>query len=330
MGELLEQVLLANIYLQPVQFTVTIVANSLNICILCSRALRSSPCTYYFLAYAWFNIIYASLICPIQFLRGFQIDLANGQLGCKLHYYILFTIPHQANFMLVLASFDRYFSSSKSRQLHMRSSLRIARISVLIGWLMPALYMSPMLIIYYYDPISNKCLPRSNIFILIYTAGQLIIFYVLTPLIMFIMGFLTIQNVRRPSTGRVSMVSSWRTRRREGELTRMLILQFTVHLILILPFGIIYGLNFFVPSTRTPMIKAIRFVSVIWQQCDYFVSLFLYILSGNIYRQELIRILKFNQRGPTHFRTCVLYRRDPDRKLPLLTTALPPTDAVPI
>jgi hypothetical protein len=51
----------------------------------------------------------------------------------------------------------------------------------------------------------------------------------------------------------------------------MLILQVTVHLILVVPFGIIYTINAFEPSTRTPMIKAIRFVFVIWQQCDYFV-----------------------------------------------------------
>lgn len=330
MSELLEQVLVANICLQPVQFTMTILANGLNIRILCSRALRSSPCTFYFLAYALFNIVYASSICPTQFLRSFDIDWANTKFGCKLHYYILFTIPHQANIMLVLASFDRYFSSSKSRQLHLKSSLRIARISILIGSLIPTLYMSPMLIIYSFDSISNKCLPQSNLVILIYTSAQLTIFYLITPLIMFILGLLTIRNIRRPSTGCQPVVSSWRTRRREGELTRMLILQFTVHLILILPFGIIYGLNFFVPSTRTPMIRAIRFVFVLWQQCDYFVSFFLYVLSGNIYRRELIRILKFNRRRPNHLRTFVLDRKNSDRKLPLLTIILPPTDAVAI
>ena len=330
MSELLEQVLQANIYLQPLQFTLTIVANGLNICILCSSALRSSPCTYYFLAYAWFNIVYALLVCPTQFLRGFAIDWAEDIVGCKLHYYVLFTIPHLANFMLLLASFDRYFSSSKSRHLHLRSSLRIAKISVLIGSIIPMLYMAPMSIIYHYDSIFKKCLPKSNTLILTYTSGQLIIFYLVTPLIMFIMGFLTIRNIRRPSTHRILVVVSWRNRRTEGELTRMLILQFAVHLILILPFGIIYGLNFFVPSTRTPMIKAIRFVFVLWQQCDYFVSFFLYVLSGNIYRREMFRILKFNRRRNTHLRSLVLYSKDPDRKLSLLTTTPRHTDPAPI
>lgn len=327
---MLEQVLLANIYLQPLQFVLTIVANGLNICILRSSTLRSSPCTYYFLAYAWLNIIYASMICPTQFLRGFGIDWADGRVGCKLHYYVLFMIPHQANFMLLLATFDRYFSSSKSRHLHLRSSLRLAKISVLIGSIIPMLYMAPMMIIYSYNPIGKKCLPESNTLILMYTCGQLIIFYVLIPSIMFIMGILTIRNIRRPLSHRILVVGSWRNRRTEGELTRMLILQFTVHLILILPFGIIYGLNFFMPSTRTPMIKAIRFVSVLWQQCDYFVSFFLYVLSGNIYRREMFRILKFNRRRNAHLRSLVVFSKDPDRKLSLLTTTSRHTSPAPI
>jgi hypothetical protein len=58
MSELLEQVLVANIYLQPLQFSLAIVANIVNIRVLCSRMLRSSSYTYYFLAYAVFSTIY--------------------------------------------------------------------------------------------------------------------------------------------------------------------------------------------------------------------------------------------------------------------------------
>ena len=127
MSKLLEHVLLANIYLQPVQFFIAIAVNILNIRVLCSRALRSSPCAHYFLAYAIFSIIYTCLACPTQFLRGFYIDWANEKLGCKLHAYILFVFPVQGNVMLILASFDRYCSSSQSRQLHSKSTIRTAR-----------------------------------------------------------------------------------------------------------------------------------------------------------------------------------------------------------
>jgi hypothetical protein len=84
MSKLLEHVLLANIYIQPVQFSLGIIADIINIRVLCSRILRSSPCTYYFLAYAIFNISYISLSCSTQFLRGLHIDWADSKVGCKI------------------------------------------------------------------------------------------------------------------------------------------------------------------------------------------------------------------------------------------------------
>jgi hypothetical protein len=87
-----------------------------------------------------------------------------------------------------------------------------------------------------------------------------------------------------------------RGRRTEGQLARMLILQVSVHLVLTTPFGVTYTMNALIPSTRTPDILAIRYILVIWQQCDYFLSFFLYVFSGRVYRKQLLRILKFIKR----------------------------------
>ena len=103
MSTFLEQVLQANVYVQPVQFTLVLITNLLNIRVLCSRVLRSSPCTYYFLIYSVASIVYNCLVCPTQFLRGLRIDWANTFVGCKIHYYIIFLPPFIARVMLVLA-----------------------------------------------------------------------------------------------------------------------------------------------------------------------------------------------------------------------------------
>jgi len=296
MSKLLEKVLLTNIYIQPLQFSLGIIANIINIRVLCSRVLRSSPCTYYFLAYSVFSIIYTSLICPTQFLRGFHIDWANGKIGCKIHSYALFVFPFQGNIMLILASFDRYCSSLQSLRFHSRSTIRTARKIIAIGTILSAIYMSPMFVIYNWNDVSNKCVHESSTIIFTYIFSQVFLYYILTPILMFILGLLTIHNIRQQSTRTGPLTAFIRGRRTEGQLARMLILQVSVHLILVLPFGVIYTINSFVPSTRTPVMKAIRYILVIWQQCDYFVSFFLYVLSGNVYRQELIRILKSSKR----------------------------------
>lgn len=292
MNNIIDQVLRTNIYIQPFYFFLAITTNILNIQILCSRALRLSPCTHYFLAYAVFSIIYTSLICPTQFLRGFSINWAHGVIGCKINFYILFLIPFQANSMLILASYDRYCSSSISYRLHSQSTIRTARLTIIISTILSTIYMLPMLIIYHWNETHQKCLPKANIFISIYIFSQVYIYYILAPILMLIFGLLTINNIHQQTTHAVPLTGSIRGRRTEGQLARMLTLQIVVHLILVVPYGITYGMNSFLPSTQTSIILAIRLAFVTLHQCDYFVSFFLYILSGNVYRRECIRILR--------------------------------------
>jgi heme/copper-type cytochrome/quinol oxidase subunit 2 len=321
MNKLLEQVLIANIYLQPVQFFIIIAVNILNIRVLCSRALRSSPCTHYFLAYAIFSIIYTALVCSTQFLRGLNIDWANGKFGCKLHAYILFMFPLQGNVMLILASFDRYCSSSQSRPLHSKSTIRTARTVMVISTFLCAIYMSPMLIIYNWNE-NSKCLQQSNTLIHIYILSQVIFYYILAPMLMIVFGSLTICNIHHQAINSKLLTASIRRRRTEGQLARMLILQVIIHLILVLPFGIIYAMNSLDPSTRTRNVLAIRYIFVIWQQCDYFVSFFLYVLSGNIYRQELFRILKSLKCHNTSTQAFVRKKKGINQELHLIMTTV--------
>ena len=323
MSKLLEHVLLANVYLQPVQFFLVIITNSLNIRILCSRTLRSSPCTHYFLAYAIFSIIYTVLVCPTQFLRGFYIDWANERIGCKMHFYFVFVAPVQAKIMLLLASFDRYCSSSQSHQLYSKSTIRTARVVIVLGTILSAIYMSPMLIIYKWDENSKKCLQQSNTLIHIYILSQVIFYYILAPMLMIVFGSLTIFNIHHQSINSKPLTASIRRRRTEGQLARMLFLQVIIHLILVLPFGIIYGMNALDPSTRTPKVLAIRYILVMWQQCDYFVSFFLYILSGNVYRRELIRILRsLRWYDTTSAQSFAYHRTIVIHEFPLVTTSI--------
>lgn len=292
MSELLKKALLANIVLQPIQFVLVLTTNLLNIRILSTRTLRSSPCSCYFLAYAIFSIVYNCFACPTQFLRGFHIDWARTRLGCPIHFYLLFLLPVQANVMLLLASFDRYCSSSQLRRLHSKSNLRTARLSITIGSILSAIYMLPMLFIYQWNEFDQRCSLQSNILIDLYSLNQLIFYYILAPILMIFFGILTIWNIRQQSIRAQILTKSIRRRRTEGQLARMLILQISIHLILILPFGITYTMNAFDPSTRTSHVLAMRYILVMWQQCDYFLSFFLYVLSGRVYREEFFRMIK--------------------------------------
>ena len=262
MSELLEKALLANILLQPIQFILVITTNLLNIRILSSRALRSSPCSSYFCAHAIFSIVYTLLACPTQFLRGFHIDWASTQFGCPVHFYLLFLVPLQAKVMLLLASFDRYCSSSQLRRLHSTSNIQTARLSIAMGSTLSAIYMLPMLFIYYWNEIDQRCFQLTNTLIHLYVLSQLIFYFILAPTLMICFGFLTILNIRHQSIRAQIFTRSIRRRRTEGQLARMLVLQISIHLILTLPFGITYSMNALDPSTRTAQILAVRYILV--------------------------------------------------------------------
>ncbi|CAF0743804.1 unnamed protein product [Adineta steineri] len=292
MSNLVAQVFHIAIYIQPIHFILAIITNILNISVLYSHTLRKSPCTYYFLAYAVFSIIYSCLLCPTQILRSFSINWINGVFNCKISTYLLYLIPFQANLMLNLASFDRYCSSSQSYARRSLSARRKVNIIIIISTILLSLYMLPMIFIYNWDITNSICVVKSNILISIYLFSQISLYYILSPLLLIVFGFLTISNIRQ-QTARIAPSRTVRHgRRTEKQLARMLLLQVSVHLIFALPFGVTYTINSFQPSTQTLTIIGLRLIFVMWQQCDYFVSFFLYIFSGSIYRRQSIRLLK--------------------------------------
>jgi hypothetical protein len=149
-----------------------------------------------------------------------------------------------------------------------------------------------MSIIYQWNETINMCLQDSNLLISVYIFSQVILYYITAPILMTIFGLLTISNIHQYAVRTGPQTVYMRGRRTERQLARMLLLQISVHLILSLPFGVIYSMNSFDTSTETPNILAVRYIFVTWDQCAYFMSFFLYVISGSIYRKELLRILK--------------------------------------
>ncbi|CAF1398967.1 unnamed protein product [Adineta ricciae] len=309
MSTLAEKVDQTTIYIQPIHFTLAMITNLLNICVLSTRTLRSSACTHYFLTFSFSSILYTCILCPTQILRRYSILWINTSVGCKLNPYLLFVLPMQANLMLILAAFDRFCSSSTSIKLRAISNVRIAQYSIVCTSLLCALYMLPMMFIYEFNSTLQLCVQLSTMPTTVYAFSQIAIYYILAPIIMMIFGALTILNIRQQLKRIQPIAGSSQNRRTESQLARMLIIQITIHMVISLPFGIIYLINTFIPSSRTLFITGIRLIFVAWQQCDYFVPFFLYTLSGGVYREKLFRMLKINSREKNAINT--LTRKPP-------------------
>jgi hypothetical protein len=312
---------------QPIIITISVtmtfimMTSIINACVLFRRTLRSSPCTYYFLASVppvLSYVIVASLTVIVQ--NRYGISISNTPVTCKLLQYILYASPLLYVLMLVCASIDRFCSSSSSVRLRRFSQVRVAQRIITIVWILTLTYMSPMLVVYYYDNVNVtiflKCVPYATTLATAYLISRVILYYFILPIILCVFGTLTIYNIRSLAhrVRRLNVGNAFR--RSEGQLARMLIIQVAAYFIFFTPVGITYTIMTFVPSMNTSYFITIRAILVVWQQGGYFIPFFLYILTGKIYQEELKKMFKWQQ-----IRVHILHlRRQHNAVIPLTNT----------
>ena len=117
---------------------------------------------------------------------------------------------------------------------------------------------------YYYD--------ASNSFMTCALMSRVVLYYFLIPIILGIFSALTIYNIHKQVLLGPVVNQGNLYRPTERQLARILIIQVTVYFLFFTPSGITYILLTFVPSMNT--------------------SVFFYILSGKIYREEQKKMLK--------------------------------------
>lgn len=278
----------------PMIITVGVVGNSLNIAVLTRPSLYQHACSRYFLAVACNNLIYSSLFFVNRLLtNGYQINLYNYNVAsCKILTYLGTISSFLASYWIVSASIDRYCSSSTNAFLRRFSSVQIARWMIFIVIIIFSLFFINILILA--DVQLDKglsCAVRANsVYAQVYIITQVFLFAVVPPSLMTLFGLLTIQNSNRTVVVRV--VAS-RYNRTENQLARMLFLQVTVHVLLTLPTSVTYLIAALPNTIRTTIIFS--FINTITQllfYCSYVTSFFLYILSGRVYKKELIQLIQ--------------------------------------
>ena len=280
----------------PILGTIGSITNILNMCILTRRAIRISPCTYYFFAFACSSLLYVLIRCTTQMLRIDWPTLSFlSDAYCKIEGFTVYLFPVHATSMLVLASFDRYCASSYREACRSWSQIYVAKRIILFSTIVILIYFLPFLFLVYLNTTTNDCYQDSTMINILYLSSRVIILYVLLPIGMMIFGFLTIRHIRHQRTRIASVVVNprmLRLRRNEGQLARMLLVQVGAYVIFSLPAAITYPMISFIPSMNTPTMMGIRSIALIWQLCIFIVSFIIYTLSSQIYRNEFIRMLK--------------------------------------
>ena len=285
----------------PIFMVLGLVTNSLNIFILTRSRLYKYPSSHYFLAMS-INSLYGSSFLPLSDLLsyGYHIDLVNLSLSiCRFVRYANDLCGIFAPYFIVLASIDRYWiSSSDSNRLRWNNirSARIMIISVVIFFSL--FYINTLLLIELnmVDGIGCAIRPRT-IYHRIYPLIQILFYIILAPTLIIIFGLRIIYNARLVHQ-RVLRIRSYR--RTDRQLGLMLLLQVTTQSVLITPISILYLLFFFSsPQALTSQFYFIFLITRHIYQFSYVIPFFLYMLTGQTFRKELIRL----------FKRCILQRR---------------------
>ncbi len=300
----------STVYLSLIIMALVISTNTLNISVLCRRSPRTSPCTHYFLALALASLVYMCFTPLNMFLTNrFGLSLSYLPLGCRFQSFFVFSPLLFFTIMLVCASFDRFCASSSSARVRSFSNVRVAQRVIIIISILLSIYMSPFVIISHWDYNTNLCSQYLTTLIDVYLFSRVILYYIIGPIGMITFGLLTIRNIRNQTLRVAPMVSQNRHRRTESQLSRVLLIQVGTHLFFSIPAAVVYVITTFIPSANTPFFSGLRLISVLWQQPIFFLSFFSYILSSTLFRTELLKMFKLNNRNNRIVQNFTLVRK---------------------
>ncbi|CAF2114253.1 unnamed protein product [Rotaria magnacalcarata] len=291
----------------PMIIFLSVLGNGLNIVILTRSAFTHHASSLYFLVMAINNLFYSTVLPVINLLSDrYNISPSeHSNIVCKLISYLLNLCPNISVYLIVFASVDRFCASSSNAQRRKFSSLRIARlVIILLISLLTLLYLSTLTTFDLRQSDELGCVPHiDTVFQQTLMIMGEVMFAIIAPFMMIVFDLLTIDNVNQLQIIPAVAIH----RRTEIQLMRMLLLQLVVHLILILPFCSVFLILSLPIEIR--FTSLFDFLFIIFQLPFYlsFVTpFFIYILSGLIYRNELIRLLRITFHVPCSGRVDIM------------------------
>ncbi|UJR24504.1 hypothetical protein I4U23_005879 [Adineta vaga] len=206
-------------------------------CIVFTQPIyRKSPCAMYFLAASISQFLtynFALFTRMIQY--GYDVQTLNYNLWyCKIRFYLFYIFVAIPRYNIILASIDRYFSSSRDVHRRQRSSMKTSFrliIGNVIFWCL--MYIQ---VIVFYEISTGNCTFQSGVYGIFFSIYIAIESGTLPLLLMLIFGLLTVRNIRQTKQ-RVDIGANQRTKisKKDLQLHRMLANQIVLFIILNMP-----------------------------------------------------------------------------------------------
>jgi len=203
-----------------------------------------------------------------------------------------------------LACIDRYLHSSSNERIRRMSSLKSAKISIVILSIIISILYCHMLVYYQityasdqFGNITPQCNSQTGIYRTFLGFWHLAMSSLFPSFLMLLFGFLTLKNVRQRRQLVQRVGENVSIRRTDSQLLRMLVAQVLVIIIATLPYCLYLLYASFTSSfTKSPLkIAQDNLASQITGTVTFFAhssSFYFYTLSGTIFRKEVLKILQ--------------------------------------
>ncbi len=283
-------------YMPLVTIITGTIGNTLNCFIFTRRSLRQNSCSIYFLASSIANLLPIYFGGLTRLLASFNINPPGSQMAlyCKTKTFLTYFGLSASAWFIVGACADRYASSASAVRIRSFSQVKIARRVIVIISIIVFLDYFEMNFCFNGTSQGTICSPISSFCSTWNNFNLLVTFSLFPPILMLILGWMTIRNVRAGRHLRRE------TSAKDRQLTAMLLIQVTCIIILSMPISIqkIYAQIIINQTEGTYQISVENFLStfvVLLALLNASTSFYLFTLTGKVFRQQL-KFLFFSNR----------------------------------
>ncbi len=279
-----------------------------NIIIFSKRSQRTNPISVYFLSGTIVDIIVLYIGVLIRYIQdNYNLDPVNNNLiACRLRSFFLYLSLSLSNWYILLGTIDRYLISCDDSHRRQLSTIKNAYRLIGILTIILILCYCHILILYNiqtflnsFNHLQNFCYPQRGPYRIFSDIQLLVQFSLLPPILMSIFVILIIRNIHITRKRMVNTIVAHhheRIRKRDLQLSKMLLLQVSMTIICSLPLAISQLITTMTLTwTKTLLRLTIEnFFSQIARHLAFFncsISFYLYTLAGSQFRLEIRQIL---------------------------------------
>ena len=307
----------------PIILIFGMIGNILNLIIFTREKFIKQSCSFYFLCISLNNIAMYLIGLTTRIIDdGFKLNLSynNTSIYCKIRNYLVYTLFSISSWLFVLASLDRFYGTNQStiqRQLYCsyRMAFKLSFLTIgicVLAHIHMIIFYDFFLTLNPYNRLTLKCTSNALAYNIFYAFFILIFYSLLPPLLMSIIGILTVKNFRqsRRQINSITMFTlsrTMKTRREINQLIKVLSLQIILLIIFTIPHSSYWIYIAFTSSIlKTNLIREYEkfFLNIarILLYINYGSSFYIQIIISKTFRDEFFKffykiIQKFQRRN---------------------------------